>query len=314
MTTETKKPLFERMMDALRSGGEQAARAVLATRDSEAGEHIGGHGGVVIHVNGGPNGSTTHAPTADEKEEEERKRKEAEDADMPPWFKKHVEDSMNWRQGFDSRMKKMEDWMKARDAGPAEEREDEEIAEGEAEGESEGDILSLDSGDDEEELEKEEVEAMDRKKPVRDKKKKTKDSAVVAAAKQLYQDTISGAEILSPGLKLPTFDSITGPKLVDQMCLLKRRAIRAHAATKDGARALGDITGAKTLNLSTMDCAAVGLLFNGAVAFAKDRNGREELDLGSAPRRRQTADFQPPASPAEFNAKKNAFWAKQAQH
>lgn len=307
MAETQKKTLFERAMDALRSGGETAMKAVL-TSDSEMGGAASG--GVHVHLHGGPNGSTTMAPTADEDEKEDKEKK-TDDGEMPPWFKKHSEDMAGWRGGMDSFRKEVSDWMKARDAGPAEEKEDEEVAVEEAEGESEGDVISLDAGAEEEE---EEAEQMEDKKPKMKDKKKVKDSAAVLASKQLFRDIASGAEILSPGIKLPTFDAITGPKLVEQMCVLKRRALAAHAHTKDGAASIGQITGARTLNLKSMDCAAVGLLFNGAVAFAKDRNSRQEIDLGKGQPRHQTTDFQPPKSVSDFNQTKNAFWAKQKAH
>jgi hypothetical protein len=47
-----------------------------------------------------------------------------------------------------------------------------------------------------------------------------------------FQDMLARAEILAPGIKLPTFDAKAKRKLtVDRMCAFKRRALRRRWPT-----------------------------------------------------------------------------------
>lgn len=105
--------------------------------------------------------------------------------------------------------------------------------------------------------------------------KKTGDKAVKdsSALDGAFKDAVSGAEILAPGLKMPTFDRAAAPRTTaDSICLLKRRALAASIRTDDGAEIMEQLTGKRTLD-GKMACDALGVVFNGAVALMKDRNG-----------------------------------------
>lgn len=116
-----------------------------------------------------------------------------------------------------------------------------------------------------------------------------------------FKVALSGAEIIAPGLKLPTLDSAAKPKSTrDGICLLKRRALAASLRTDDGAEILEQLTGKRTLD-GSMPCSQLGVIFNGAVALTKDRNTViERPRLGARPAKDKAApDIK---TPADFNA------------
>lgn len=95
----------------------------------------------------------------------------------------------------------------------------------------------------------------------------TNDSASLLAE---FQDAKSRAEILSPGVKLPTFDAkADGKKTADSICALRRRALRA-ALTNDNADLVRAITG--DADVLKMDCAAAKMAFHAASELVKQKN------------------------------------------
>lgn len=99
--------------------------------------------------------------------------------------------------------------------------------------------------------------------------KSTKDSA---AFKDEFQDAKARAEILAPGVKLPTYDSkAEGKKTADSLCVLRRRALRAGLENSNGelVRAIvGDS------DVSKMSCAAAKMAFHASSELVKQKNAR----------------------------------------
>lgn len=82
-----------------------------------------------------------------------------------------------------------------------------------------------------------------------------------------FQETMSRAEIIAPGIKLPTFDAKTDRKrTVDAMCSLRRRAMQT-ALDGDHAEIIKDVTGGA--DISKMTCDATTAYFNAAVSAVK---------------------------------------------
>lgn len=95
----------------------------------------------------------------------------------------------------------------------------------------------------------------------------TNDSASLRAE---FQDAKSRAEILAPGVSLPTFDAkADGKKTADAICVLRRRALKA-ALTNDHADLVRAITG--DADVSKMDCAAAKMAFHAASELVKQKN------------------------------------------
>jgi hypothetical protein len=124
--------------------------------------------------------------------------------------------------------KAMKDCKECMDKAKDEESEKEEKAKDESE-----EMISTDSEEEKEEKAKdesekeledgdeEEDEDEDENEPYRDAKTVTKDS---------FNKTVARAEILSPGIKVPTYDSANAKKTADSICSLKRRALTAAFA------------------------------------------------------------------------------------
>jgi hypothetical protein len=91
-----------------------------------------------------------------------------------------------------------------------------------------------------------------------------------ASFRDEFQDAKARAEILAPGVKLPTFDDkATGKTTADAICVLRRRALRA-ALTNDNAELVRAITG--DADVSKMDCAAAKMAFHAASELVKRKN------------------------------------------
>lgn len=96
---------------------------------------------------------------------------------------------------------------------------------------------------------------------------KTYDSA---SFRDEFQDAKARAEILAPGVKLPTFDAkAEGKKTADSLCVLRRRALKA-ALTNDNADLVRAITG--DADVTKMDCAAAKMAFHAASELVKQKN------------------------------------------
>jgi hypothetical protein len=100
-----------------------------------------------------------------------------------------------------------------------------------------------------------------------DEKKSTSDSA---SFRDEFQDAKARAEILAPGVKLPTYDAkADSKKTADSICVLRRRALKA-ALTNDNASLVRIITG--DADVSKMDCAAAKMAFHAASELVKQKN------------------------------------------
>lgn len=97
-----------------------------------------------------------------------------------------------------------------------------------------------------------------------------------------YQSLAAKAEILAPGFKMPTHDSMKGQKAAD--CACQRKALVASYATDAGAAAIKTLIGDQHPKDLTLD--AVGVVFNAAAALiAKENNTRHVNDGFTAPDR-----------------------------
>lgn len=77
----------------------------------------------------------------------------------------------------------------------------------------------------------------------------------------LVQDTVARAEVLAPGIQVPTWDSTPGNKqLAEQLCALRRTALTTAAETDAGKAVLGSYT----QSIRTMSCDAVRYAFRDA--------------------------------------------------
>ena len=118
-----------------------------------------------------------------------------------------------------------------------------------------------------------------------------------------YSDMVSRAEILAPGVRVPTRDSLKGNhgRVAAQFL---RDSIEA-CRTRDAAGA--DCVGAFLMGRQVKDLAGSELLgvFNGASSYMRMRNNAGGASKTSA----RTGDFSVPSTIAEINAANRKFWA-----
>jgi len=128
---------------------------------------------------------------------------------------------------------------------------------------------------------------------------KTGDSAAVH---ELFQEARARAEILAPGVNLPTFDAKSSlKKTTDSLCVLRRRALRAALATPN-ADLVKSVLGGADVKALTCDSAAV--VFNAASELVKARNSH------AGTHRQATGDGAKPDTFTDINERNRTFWKK----
>jgi hypothetical protein len=140
-----------------------------------------------------------------------------------------------------------------------------------------------------------------------DAARKARDSQYL---EESFSETVAMAEILAPGIRLPTFDKAMRPaKTLDSICKLRSAALKASYATADGAAILETLNGGKTVDVSRMSCGAVRTFFKAAAAMKRARNNdasRSGTSLDGAIIRPKSHV----ASIAELNRVNSDFYAK----
>lgn len=133
-----------------------------------------------------------------------------------------------------------------------------------------------------------------------DDKGKTNDSAPTSAQ---WKDAMSRAEILAPGIRLPTFDSKATPKKMrDALCGCKRRALDS-ASTGDHAEQLGALLGDH--NIKSAACATVDALFVAASEMVKAANNANGTRTSIS-----VKDFGSVTTVADINKRNREIWSR----
>jgi hypothetical protein len=91
-----------------------------------------------------------------------------------------------------------------------------------------------------------------------------------------YQATVAMAEIIAPGVRVPTFDKATKPaKSFKAICDLRRSALDAgHSASPEVRGMIDEVLNGRQLAVKTMSCDAVRSLFNAVGVMKKNRNNQ----------------------------------------
>ncbi|GHE70060.1 hypothetical protein GCM10019059_32310 [Camelimonas fluminis] len=102
-----------------------------------------------------------------------------------------------------------------------------------------------------------------------DRPSETKDSAKL---RDEFADTISRAEILSPGIKLPVFDAKRTRKMtVDAMCALRRKALKNALADEARKPHVAAVLG-QAPDIAKMTCDEARIAFRAASELARNAN------------------------------------------
>lgn len=132
---------------------------------------------------------------------------------------------------------------------------------------------------------------------------KTGDSAGLAAD---YQDVIGRAEILVPGVKMPTFDAkAKATATTDALCSFKRQVLQT--ALTGAGRPHVEAMNPSGASVASMTCDAVGYVFQAASELAKASNNRTGVGLPG--RSTQDAGRQAgPVTPAQINERNRNYY------
>lgn len=284
MAKIVKKSFKDRLMAAFKAKDE-AAIEKLAEEGSEAmkdediaesdvtgtGQHI--H----VHVNSG----SSEKPTTDESEEEgEKKDPLKEIASSIDGLANMVKDCME-------RVGKLEAGGSATSDEDTDEDEDEDESESTAD------------SDEEEEDDKD-------KKKTGDKKTVTRDSKGLDT---VFQDTVARAEILSPGIKVPTFDAKADRKKTrDMLCAFRRKALDKAYTTDEGKVAIDALLAGGKFDTKKLTCDATKVMFNAASENMKSINRAGQTGSGRI-RANDTGVVKAPTI-AEMNKGFSDFWKR----
>jgi hypothetical protein len=87
------------------------------------------------------------------------------------------------------------------------------------------------------------------------------------------KDTIAMAEILAPGIRVPTYDRKANPaKTAKTICALRRKALDQAFAAPADSLIIKDILGSRALDTKNMSCSAVRTLFRSAASVKRQSN------------------------------------------
>ena len=257
----SKRTVWDRLRTAFKAKDEAAFEEEMKhAMDTEAGESVP----VVVHVHNGP------APA--DKGDEKDVKDEGEETKADP-----MAAVLEAIKSIDARMTALEQ-------GGAKTASAETSDESASEGEKKDD----DKKDDEESETKDEDKKDDEDKGG---DKSIKDSA---ALRDEFTDTLARAEILAPGIKLPTFDAKKGRKLtVDAMCDLRRRALgRAYADEAKKPHVVA-VLGGRTADFAKMTCDTAETIFRATSELVKAANNGDSSE-------RKTTHRQGPMTPAKM--------------
>lgn len=139
---------------------------------------------------------------------------------------------------------------------------------------------------------------------------RAKDSAYLGHS---YQDTIALAEILAPGIRVPTYDRAAKPgKTFKDICMLRRTALDLAYAQPATRGILDDLLGGRVLDTKTMKCNDVRNLFRSAAALrrAQNNNSRGNAAAGrTGDASGKAAATGVPKTLAEINRRNREHWA-----
>ena len=122
-----------------------------------------------------------------------------------------------------------------------------------------------------------------------------------------WQELMSRAEVLAPGIKLPRFSAQDSAKhTVDAMCQFRRKVLNEAMKEDDTASVIDGIRGSK--NLPQMTCDAVETLFNAASSMVQHANGKRATHATTDMYSTQNRSLQ--SSISQMQAKNDEFWAK----
>lgn len=228
--------ILEQLKKAFTTKDEKAFAAALgavAMRDEEGS----------VRTEGGSHEIHLHIPGTSTAEEQTPKKEDPMD-EAPAWFKKFGEGHDAWMKSHDEWKKNVDEFMKGKPGETETDAEAKEVEGGLEEEAPPGTALKDARG--------------------------AKDSAYLVDA---FQETVAGAEVLAPGISVPTLDRSALPKKTfKDICGLRRRALDHAAASMETREMLSQVTGGRMIDTKTANCRDVRSAFRATVALKRAAN------------------------------------------
>ena len=140
----------------------------------------------------------------------------------------------------------------------------------------------------------------------KDSKFKFTDSKLLAKA---FRDTMSKAEILVPGIRVPTYDSAAAAHVTfRQICNTRRTALDLAYAQPTTRGVIDDVLNGKNLDTRRMTCDAVRQAFNSTAAVQKRSNNSTQQQTQDQHKSGPAAI----SSLAELNKANAQYWANKS--
>lgn len=205
----------------------------------------------------------------------------ARDDETPPWFKEHQKDCMDRFKAIDDGIAGLKKWAEEEGHEP---EHQEDVVPGE---EEDPDNLEMDHSRDrrgrdrhakDDEANKKILGELEFEAPpgTGDKAVRAKDSMYLEDS---FQDTVSKAEILAPGITVPTFDSKADPKKSFKTIDGLRRTALELANVKPETRGIIDAAmGGRALDTKTLGAGPVRVLFNAVASSVASINNSRATD------------------------------------
>jgi hypothetical protein len=138
---------------------------------------------------------------------------------------------------------------------------------------------------------------------------KSKDSAYYSES---FRETIAQAEILAPGIGIPTFDRKAKPlDTVKTLCNFRRKVLDHAYTTDEGRQVIGKVLGGRTLDTAKMNCGDVRALFRSAAALRETINRSHQTNDSKMPGTTTVTQPQHPTTPAALNARLREHYNRQ---
>ncbi|AYQ38325.1 MULTISPECIES: DUF2213 domain-containing protein [Burkholderia cepacia complex] len=115
------------------------------------------------------------------------------------------------------------------------------------------------------------------------------------------------AEILAPGVKMPTLDGLKTKDRAAALCRCQRKALDQAYETDAGRAAITPFLGGRAPDFDTMPARVVDTIFTGAAELMRVKN-----NANASSSKVTTRDFGKPTSIAEINERNRKFWAGQS--
>ena len=124
------------------------------------------------------------------------------------------------------------------------------------------------------------MDAMEGEMPegvTKDQARKAKDSAYLMDS---FQETVSLAEIIAPGIRIPTFDRAARPaSSLKSICALRSQALDLAYAQPQTRGLIDELLAGKTLDTKKMTCDATRSLFRSVAALKKTENKKATFSV-----------------------------------